>query len=113
MDCIFCKIASGEIPSPHVYEDKNCVAVNDISPVAPMHVIFMPKKHIESLDKATIEDFAAISEIMKAIASFARDNGIAEDGYRVVNNCNEMGGQTVMHLHFHLLAGRNLQWPPG
>ena len=105
MDCIFCKIAQKEIPSTIVYEDEDVIAFNDLNPEAPVHVLVIPKKHIESLNTATAEDQQLLGKIMLAIQKIAAEQGIAENGYRVVTNCGVQGGQTVMHLHFHLMGG--------
>ncbi len=113
MDCIFCKIANKEIPSTIVYEDEDVMAFNDLNPEAPVHILVIPKKHIESLNAASEEDQRLLGEIMLTIAKIAAEQGIAEAGYRVVNNCGEQGGQTVMHLHFHLMGGREMLWPAG
>ena len=112
MDCLFCKIVNGEIPSTKVYEDDLVYAFNDIDPKAPFHVIVIPKKHIASAAEITAENSGYISAVFEAIAKIAAENNL-EKGFRVVNNCGEDGGQTVHHIHFHLLARRNLQWPPG
>ena len=112
-DCIFCKIAAGEIPSNKVYEDENVYAFYDISPAAPVHVLIIPKTHIPSANALTEENAAVVGHIFTVAAQLAEKLGIAEKGYRIVNNCGEDGGQTVQHLHFHLLGGRSLQWPPG
>ena len=112
MDCLFCKIISGDIPSTKVYEDEKVFAFNDIDPKAPFHVIVIPKKHIASAADITAENSHYISAIYEAIAKIAEENNL-EKGFRVVNNCGEDGGQTVGHIHFHLLARRNLAWPPG
>lgn len=113
MDCIFCKIAQKEIPSTIVYEDEDVIAFNDLNPEAPVHVLVIPKKHIESLNAATAEDQQLLGKIMLAIQKIAAEQGIAENGYRVVTNCGVQGGQTVMHLHFHLMGGREMLWPAG
>ncbi len=113
MDCIFCKIAQKEIPSTIVYEDEDVIAFNDLNPEAPVHVLVIPKKHIESLNTATAEDQQLLGKIMLAIQKIAAEQGIAENGYRVVTNCGVQGGQTVMHLHFHLMGGREMLWPAG
>lgn len=113
MDCIFCKIANKEIPSTIVYEDDELIAFHDANPEAPVHILVIPKKHITSLDAATPEDEQLLGRILLTIQKIARGQGIAEAGYRVVNNCGEMGGQTVFHLHFHLLGGREMLWPAG
>lgn len=113
MDCIFCKIANKEIPSTVVYEDEDVLAFNDLNPEAPVHILVVPKKHISSLDAASAEDQQLLGKILLSIQKIARQQGIAESGYRVVNNCGEQGGQTVMHLHFHLMGGREMLWPAG
>lgn len=112
-DCIFCKIASGEIPSTFVYEDDGCVAFNDLSPQAPTHILLIPRYHIDSLDKAADNQAGMLGHLLFSAANIARDRGFAEDGYRVVINTNGDGGQTVFHLHVHLLAGRPFIFPPG
>ncbi len=111
-DCIFCMIANKEISSDIVYEDDKICAFRDTEPQAPEHVLVVPKKHIASLDDVTDEDAQLISHIMFKIRDIAAMLGF-EDGYRVVNNCGEDGGQTVKHLHFHLLGKRKFSWPPG
>ena len=113
MDCIFCKIANKEIPSSIVYEDDDVIAFNDLNPEAPVHVLVIPKKHIVNLSDAKPEDQQLLGKLMLTIQKIAAEQGVAESGYRVVTNCGEQGGQTVMHMHFHLLAVRSLQWPPG
>ena len=112
-DCLFCKIISGEIPSTKVYENDDVLAFRDISPQAPEHIVIIPKKHINSANELNEENSEVVGKVFLAAAKIARDLGFSEKGYRIVNNCGKDGGQTVMHLHFHLLAGRNLQWPPG
>lgn len=104
-DCLFCKIIAGEIPSAKVYENDRVYAFYDIAPQAPVHVVIVPKTHICCANKITAENSSLVSDIFEAIPEIARAEGIAEDGYRVVNNCGENGGQTVKHLHFHLLGG--------
>lgn len=113
MDCLFCKIIAGEIPSKKVYEDEKVYAFYDISPAAPVHVLIIPKTHIPSANALSEENAAVVGHIFMVAARLAAELGIAEKGYRIVNNCGEDGGQTVHHLHFHLLGGRSLQWPPG
>ncbi len=110
-DCIFCKIVSGDIPSTKVYEDDTAVAFNDLTPQAPVHILIVPKEHVDSLDKAS--DPEALGLLLTAAAEIARRDGFAENGYRVVINTNADGGQTVFHLHVHLLAGRPFIFPPG
>lgn len=112
-DCLFCKIINGEIPSTKVFEDEKVYAFNDIEPQAPVHIIIVPKEHISSANELTEENSAVVGHIFAVAAQLAKELGFAEDGWRIVNNCGEAGGQTVGHLHFHLLAGRNLGWPPG
>ena len=112
-DCLFCKIANGEIPSNKLFEDDEILAYYDIDPQAPVHFLVIPKKHIASLNELTEADSALLMKIMLVIQKIAQDKNIAESGYRVVNNCGEQGGQTVGHLHFHLLGGREMLWPAG
>ena len=112
-DCLFCKIANKEISSDVVYEDDDIIAFNDIDPQAPVHIIFIPKKHIETLNDISISDSDLVGRIILAIKKIAFKKGISEDGYRIVANCNSNGGQEVFHVHFHLLGGRRCLWPPG
>lgn len=112
-DCLFCKIASGEIPSTKVYEDEKVYAFLDIDPQAPKHIIVIPKKHISSANEINEDNAFVIGHIFAVIAKLAKEKGFDKEGYRVVNNCGENGGQTVGHIHFHVLAGRLLGWPPG
>ena len=112
-DCLFCKIVKGEIPSKKAYEDENVYAFWDIAPTAPVHILVIPKKHIATLNDVNGENAEAIAKIYEAIPKIAKENGIAEDGYHVVSNCNAAAGQTVFHIHFHLLGGRELTWPAG
>ena len=107
-NCIFCKIIKGEIPSKKVYEDDEILAFHDISPMAPTHVVIIPKKHIETLLDATEEDSYLIGHIYQVINKIAEDMKIEKDGFRVIVNCGKDAGQEVMHLHFHLLAGKKL-----
>ncbi len=111
--CIFCKIIKGEIPCSKIYEDDKVLAFNDINPEAPVHFLIITKKHLESIMDFKEEDFFLISHIMKIINKLAKDIGIDGKGFRIVNNIGKEGGQTVPHMHFHVLGGRNLQWPPG
>lgn len=113
MDCLFCKIVAGEIPSTKVYEDDAVYAFEDIEPQAPVHIVIVPKQHISSGNEITDENSAVVGRIFSAAAKIAKEKGFNQSGWRIVNNCGEDGGQTVGHLHFHLLAGRSLQWPPG
>ena len=112
MDCLFCKIIEGEIPSQCLYEDDKIYVFKDIDPQAPVHFLVIPKKHIDSLDTMANEDAELIGYVFKKIRDLAKEQGL-KDGYRVVNNIGEDGGQSVKHMHFHVLGGRSLQWPPG
>ena len=112
-DCLFCKIIAGDIPSTKVYEDDKVYAFNDIEPQAPIHIIIVPKAHISSANELTDDNAEVIGHIFSVAAKIAKEKDFAENGWRIVNNCGIDGGQTVGHLHFHLLAGRNLGWPPG
>ncbi|WP_019132569.1 histidine triad nucleotide-binding protein [Peptoniphilus obesi] len=112
MDCLFCKIISGEIPSNKVYEDEKIYAFKDIDPQAPVHILIIPKKHIDSLDEIDESDSELLSYILLKIKDLAKEFEL-DKGYRVVINTKEDGGQSVNHLHFHLLGKRSLQWPPG
>ncbi|WP_055071268.1 histidine triad nucleotide-binding protein [Clostridium massiliamazoniense] len=112
-DCIFCKIAKGEIPSKKVYEDDKVLAFYDIEPAAPVHVLVIPKNHIGSINEINNENSSIVAHIFEVINKIVVELNIADTGYRVVSNCGDQGGQTVGHLHFHLLGGRNLAWPPG
>lgn len=112
-NCIFCKIVKGEIPSQKVYEDEKVLAFKDISPEAPVHVIVIPKNHIASVNELTEENSDIISHIFMTVKDIAQKLDLADKGFRVVTNCGKDGGQTVGHIHFHLLGGRTLQWPPG
>jgi histidine triad (HIT) family protein len=112
-DCLFCQIIEGEVDTDLVYEDEKVVAFEDIDAQAPVHLLIVPKKHIATLLELKGNDFSLIGHVYSVANKLARENGIAEDGFRVVSNCNEQGGQTVFHIHFHLLGGRNMQWPPG
>ena len=112
MVCIFCKIASGEIPATKVYEDDTVVAFNDLEPQAPTHILIIPKMHIASADEITAENSAVVAHIFEVAAKIAKEQGLS-NGYRIVNNCGADGGQTVKHLHFHLMGGRQFGWPAG
>lgn len=107
-DCLFCKIIKGEIPSNKVYEDDDILAFYDINPAAPIHILVIPKKHIESLAHMEKDDEKIIGKIYTVINQIAEEKGFKEEGYRVIVNCGENGGQEVMHLHFHVLAGKKL-----
>jgi histidine triad (HIT) family protein len=112
-DCIFCKIIAGEIPSKKIYEDEKVYAFYDISPAAPTHFLVIPKEHIESANALNDNNIDIVSHIFKVINKLVVELNISDKGYRVVNNCGNDGGQTVNHIHFHVLGGRSLQWPPG
>ena len=110
-DCLFCMIAEGKIPSKKLYEDEQVVAFYDINPQAKVHFLVIPKKHITSAAALTEEDGALLGHIFAVIAKLAKEQGL--DSYRVVSNCGEQAGQSVPHLHFHVLGGRDMTWPPG
>jgi histidine triad (HIT) family protein len=112
MNCLFCKIVEGSIPSTEVYQDEQCYAFRDIDPKAPVHVLVVPRKHIASLAAAEAEDSALLGHLLSAAAGIARTNGLA-NGYRVVISTGKEGGQTVDHLHLHVMGGRAMHWPPG
>jgi histidine triad (HIT) family protein len=113
MTCIFCKIAAGEIPANVVYQDNDVIAFNDLSPQAPHHVLVIPKKHYTTLNDVPAEESAILGRLASTATQIATTLGIADDGYRVVMNCNSDGGQSVYHIHLHLLGGRHMTWPPG
>ena len=110
-DCLFCKIAAGEIPSACVYEDELVYAFKDIEPQAPVHFLVIPKVHIESAAAVTPENSAVVAHAFEVIAKVAKEQGL--ESFRVVSNCGEQAGQSVFHLHFHVLSGRDMTWPPG
>lgn len=112
MDCIFCKIIAGEIPSAKVYEDDTVYAFKDIEPQAPVHVLIVPKEHIVSAAEITAENSAVVAHIFEVAAKIAKEAGL-DDGFRIVTNCGDSAGQTVKHLHFHLMGGRDFAWPAG
>lgn len=112
-DCLFCKIMAGEIPSEKIHEDNLCIAFHDISPQAPTHVLIIPREHISSLDEADKSHREMLGHLLVTAAEIAREKNFANDGYRVVINTNDDGGQTVFHLHVHLLGGRQFVFPPG
>jgi histidine triad (HIT) family protein len=112
-DCLFCKIVAGTIPSKTVYEDELCLAFHDINPQAPIHVVIVPRKHIATLNDVTLNDRVIAGNLMFAAANIAKTLGFDEAGYRVALNTNKDAGQTVFHIHLHVLAGRQLSWPPG
>ena len=112
-DCIFCKIIAGEIPSNKVYEDDEVLAFRDITPQAPVHILVIPKKHISSILAAQPEDAALLWHITQVIQAVAKEQGLAENGFRIAVNTGRDGAQSVPHLHFHILGGRAMGWPPG
>jgi histidine triad (HIT) family protein len=113
MSCLFCRIVAGEVPAKTVYEDDDLVAFDDINPQAPMHVLVVPRLHVPTLNDLLPEHEALVGALLRRAATIARDRGHAEGGYRTVFNCNAAAGQTVFHLHLHVLGGRTLAWPPG
>jgi histidine triad (HIT) family protein len=113
MDCLFCRIVAGQIPSTKVFENDRLVAFKDISPAAPMHVLIVPREHIATLNALEARHDDLMGEMVRTAAKLAADGGYAERGFRTVFNCNAEAGQTVFHVHLHVLAGRQLSWPPG
>lgn len=111
MDCIFCKIAKKKIPSSVVFEDEKVLAFNDIDPKAPVHILVIPKQHVDSV--ADLKDTSVVSDLFAVMKKIAEEKGIDKSGYRIVVNHGKDAGQAVPHLHFHLLGGRSLGWPPG
>ena len=109
MDCLFCKIIAGDIPSAKVYEDETVYAFKDINPMAPVHILIVPKLHIDSVNGITAENSAVVAHIYEVAAKLAKELGVDESGYRIVTNCGKDAGQTVFHLHFHLLGGKALR----
>ena len=112
-DCLFCKIRDGQIPAKIVYRDELCLAFEDIRPQAPTHVIIIPLNHIPTVNDLTVEDRERVGHLYIAAAKLAKERGHSEAGYRLVMNCNRDAGQTVFHIHLHLLGGRPMTWPPG
>jgi histidine triad (HIT) family protein len=112
-DCLFCRIHAGEIPADRVAEGEDWIAFRDIDPQAPVHVLIIPRRHVESVAAFEAEDAELAGRLLLAAAETARRLGVEEDGYRVVTNRGEKAGQSVFHLHLHLLAGRRMNWPPG
>ncbi|HHV32936.1 histidine triad nucleotide-binding protein [Caproiciproducens sp. LBM24188] len=112
LDCVFCKIAKGEIPSKKAYEDDRVLAFYDLDPQAPVHILIIPKEHISSAAEITSENSGIVAHIFEVAAKLAEENQLTE-GFRVVTNVGKDGGQSVPHLHFHLLGGRSMKWPPG
>lgn len=112
-DCIFCKIAAGEMDTEMLYKDEDIVAFEDINPQAPTHILIIPRKHIATLDELKGDDYQLVGKIYQVANQLAAETDIIEDGYQIVANCKEDGGQVIYHIHFHLLGGRKLNWPPG
>jgi histidine triad (HIT) family protein len=112
-DCLFCKIRDGQIPAKIVYRDEHCLAFEDIRPQAPTHALFIPLQHIATVNDLSADNQEIVGQLFIAAAKLAKQRGHAENGYRLVMNCNRDAGQTVFHVHLHLLAGRTLEWPPG
>jgi histidine triad (HIT) family protein len=112
-DCLFCKIVSGDIPGSIVYRDEHLVAFKDINPQAPLHALIVPRRHIATLNDLVGEDDDLVGEMVRRAAAIAREHGYADRGYRTVFNCNAEAGQSVFHIHLHVLGGRAMSWPPG
>ncbi len=112
-DCLFCKIVAGEIPADKVYEDEACVAFRDINPQAPTHILVVPREHIARLDAVQESHRALLGHLLERVAHLAREQGLADEGFRTVVNCGASAGQEVFHIHVHLLGGRTFRWPPG
>lgn len=113
MDCLFCKIVAGEVESDVIYQDDQVVAFKDIAPKAPHHILIIPRKHIATVNDIKETDTMVLGNMFQVAKTIAADLGVSEDGYRLVMNCNQHGGQAVYHIHLHLLAGRQMQWPAG
>jgi len=113
MDCLFCRIVAGEIPADMVHQDERAIAFRDINPQAPVHVLVIPRDHLESLDEAGLRDEALLGHLLRVAARVANDEGLSEGGYRAVINTGAGAGQSVFHLHLHVIGGRTLSWPPG
>ena len=113
MSCLFCRIIAGEIPAARVYEDDQVIAFNDINPQAPMHVLVVPKRHVATLNELSDADDALVGAMVRAGAKVAKHAGHDGPGFRTVFNCNAQAGQTVFHIHLHVLGGRVMAWPPG
>lgn len=112
-DCLFCKIREGEIPAEIVFENEAVLAFRDVNPQAPTHILIIPRKHIATTNELAPEDEVIMGALFTAARTIAEEEGISDDGYRMVVNCNQGAGQTVFHIHMHLLGGRNMRWPPG
>lgn len=112
-DCLFCKIVAGDIPAEIIYESESAIGFRDVNPQAPTHVLIIPREHIATINDLNAGHETIVGNLYTAAKTIAADEGLADDGYRVVMNCNEGAGQTVFHIHLHLLGGRSLGWPPG
>jgi histidine triad (HIT) family protein len=112
-NCLFCKIAAGEIPAAFVHQDEHLIAFKDINPQAPMHVLVVPRRHIATMNDLSESDDQLVGEMIRRAAAIARAHGHADRGYRTVFNCNPDAGQTVFHIHLHVIGGRGMAWPPG
>ena len=112
-DCLFCKVIAGQIPGNFVHQDELMVAFKDINPQAPLHLLIVPRRHIATLNDLSVDDDALVGSMLRLAAALAKEHGYDERGYRTVFNCKREAGQTVFHIHLHLLAGRGLSWPPG
>ena len=113
MSCLFCRIVAGEIPAKRIYEDQDLVAFEDINPQAPMHVLIVPRQHVPTLNDLDADTDSLVGAIVRRAAAIAKERGYEAGGYRTVFNCNADAGQTVFHIHLHVLGGRRLGWPPG
>ena len=112
-DCLFCKILDGEIPCDKVFENDEVIAFRDVNPQAPTHILVIPRKHISTVNDLTVDDKNIVAEMILSAQMVAKQEGIEDSGYRLVMNCNEGAGQTVFHIHLHILGGRGMNWPPG
>jgi len=112
-DCLFCKIVEGEIPCDKIFENDQVIAFRDLNPQAPTHILVIPRKHISTVNELTADDKNIVGEMVLAAQAVAKQEGIEESGYRLVMNCNEGAGQTVFHIHLHIMGGRRMNWPPG
>jgi histidine triad (HIT) family protein len=113
MSCLFCRIIAGEIPGTFLYQDDRLVVLQDVNPQAPLHALVIPRKHVATLNDLSPEDDGLVGEMVRRAALVAREHGVADTGYRTVLNCNREAGQSVFHIHLHLLGGRPMAWPPG
>jgi histidine triad (HIT) family protein len=113
MPCLFCRIIAGEIPGKFLYQDERLVVLQDVNPQAPLHALVIPRKHVASLNELSPDDDGLVGEMVRRAAAVAREHGVAERGYRTVFNCNSEAGQTVFHIHLHVIGGRPMAWPPG